>query len=621
MSYPFQERSASLNNNALNPDSPQQPAKTTFGIAAGLFLVTLLVSPVLDRWSGHFATQEWHLSDEGIVLYASYRTAMDQLPHISFTYYYAGGVEVVLGTIFKMLGSTFGVARWAFAADMAANVSLVFLLLVRFSMGYPLAATFAVGSVVIGRVLNYHVYPAWFAITLVPLAMLFLVQRVNYENRMTIIWAGVTLGLTTSMKQSTGMFAFAGFLYYLYWHHSITTHKSPHATQRQSPALAALQLFVMLLVPILLSLIFLYIIRRSITPLNLFMFMTLPLTLTAACVWSLWRKAVESPETLRSRLHGLERDVMLLGIGYCGGIAPILLYYLAHNGLQPFIAESFLRIQSTLSSKEVFWPFGSTESGGTIAMIRRLGIYLIPMTSVVAGLVWGMKKQKSLNGSVKSHALVLNSATLATLWFTLYPLVGITYLYYLLPMIVVPFAFAINILLEKRIKSMGGRVGFVAGVFLLSALLYLGSRLAAGDWQHQGVYADEIVPLDVNAKDAYYPKSTARVLDPVLAYLKTRPHGETFVMIDRTNEAVAFLTKRTTAIDYALLFYSGHGYEPRNFEQIMWLVQEKQTNTVIIAKKYLSESTEVRKLLEYLSRRYSLALDTPNYDIYQLNAQ
>ncbi len=611
-----------MNNNALNPDNPQPPAKTTFWIAVGLFLATLLVSPLLDRWSGHFATQEWHLSDEGIVLYASYRTTMDQLPHISFTYYYAGGVEVVLGAIFRMLGSTFGVARWLFAADMAANVSLVFLLLVRFAMGYPLAAAFAFGSVVIGRVLNYHVYPAWFAITLVPLAMLFLIQRLKYESRMTIVWAGITLGLTTSMKQSTGMFAFAGFLYYLYWRHSVAVHDSSDASRRKLPPYEGIRLFLLLLLPIFLCLLFLYVIRRSITPLNVFMFMSLPLTLTAGCMWSLWANAVKSPETLRSRLNGLQKDILLLSLGYCAGLLPILLYYITHNGFQPFIQESFLRIQSTLSSKEVYWPFGSTgPTAGIIAMLRRFGIYLVPMASVVVGLVWGVKNEKSPADRIRSHVLVLNSSTLATLWFTLYPLVGITYLYYLLPMIVVPFAFALNILADKRIKSIGGRIGFVAGAFLLTALLYFGSRLAAGDWQHQGLYTDEIVPLDTDGKDAYYPKSTARVLEPVLGYLKTRPKEETFVMMDRTNEAVAFLTKRTTSIDYGLLYYSRHGYEPRNFEEIMWLVDRKRTNTVIIAKKYLSESVEVKKLLEFLSHRYSLALDTPSYEIYQLNAQ
>ena len=419
-----------MNDNALNPDNPQ--SASIFRIAAILFLATLIISPVFNKWSGHFATQDWHLSDEGIVLHAAYRTALGQVPHIAFTYYYAGGTEIILGELFRVFRSSFDVGRWLLNVSTAANIVFVFVLFARFSISTPVSVIFALVSVLIGRLLNYHVSPAWFAITLVPLAMLFLLQRPGRNTGVALVLAGIALGVATSMKQTTGLFSLAGFVYYLFWSHPVTSHQPDSEVVQKYRVPVGLQLFLMLLIPVFLSLVFFYVIRRSIAPLNLFMFMTLPVVLSTVCIWSLWRKGVQNPQVLGSTLRALQKRILLLVAGFIAGIVPILLYYFFNQGLRPFISESFLTIQSTLSTKEVFWPFGSSGPAESIIVIlRRFGIYLIPMASVIFGLVWGIKLERKSPGSVPSHALVLSASTLAALWFTLYPLVGIVYLYYL----------------------------------------------------------------------------------------------------------------------------------------------------------------------------------------------
>jgi hypothetical protein len=318
-----------------------------------LFLTTLLISPFLGPWSGHFATQEYHISDEGIVLYAAQRASLGELPHISFPYYYMGGLEIGLGIIFRWFGSTFEVARWFLAVSMAAMVSICFLLLVEFSVSIPMAATSAFLSVVIGYLLNYHVHPAWFAMTLVSCGMLFLHRGLNRNNFMLLIGAGICVGIATTMKQSTGMFALIGFMYFVFWYHS--THHLALDHVRTPDVLTGLRIFVALLIPVGLFLMLLYVIRMSITILNFSMFMAMPLMITTVCIWLFSKRALHSPKTIRPVLRGLQFTIVSLLAGFVLGLAPMLLYYAAHDGLGPLIRESLTKVQTVFSRAEVVW--------------------------------------------------------------------------------------------------------------------------------------------------------------------------------------------------------------------------------------------------------------------------
>jgi hypothetical protein len=593
-----------------------------------LFLTTLLLSPFLEPWSGHFATQEYHVSDEGIVLYAAQRASMGQLPHISFPYYYMGGLEIAVGVIFRWFGSTFEVARWFLAVNMAGMVSIFFLLLVQFSVSIPVAATSAFLSVVIGYVLNYHVHPAWFAMTLVACGMLFLQRGLNGKKLILLIVAGIFLGIATTLKQSTGVFALIAFMYFVFWYHS--THQLTFEHARTSDAFAGLRVFIALLIPVGLFLMLLYVIRLSITLLNFSMFMAMPLLITTVSVWLLSRRALRSPTTIHLVLRSLLFTIVSLAAGFVLGLVPILLCYATQDGLDPLIRESLTKVQTVFSRTEVAWAFSyGGEVNNPLVMLRRLGIYLIPIASIGIGFMWGTKEvlmQQRI--SVRAQALALNSITLAALWFTLYPLVGIVYLYFLAPMIMVPFVISVDHLLRRGISRPAKRAALVIATIAMAFLVYLGSRLLAGDWKYQGVYVSDIARLDKESGNVCAPTKTVDGIRPVVEYLRTRPENETFVLLNRFNESVAFLTQRKATVDYSLEYYSHHGYSPHSFEEMKWLIEEHKTSTIIVAKEYLSKSSdgkgdlagspEEKEFFAYVFQNYSGVLETNAYLFYQL---
>ena len=205
--------------------------------------------------------------------------------------------------------------------------------------------------------------------------------------------------------------------------------------------------------------------------------------------------------------------------------------------------------------------------------------------------------------------------TLVALWFTLYPLVGIVYLYYLLPMIALPYLLLVDHFLQRYFRTSARVVAVIASVIFIS-LAYLGSRYLAGDWQHQGVFAKDIAPLDFERGEGYYPARTVVALQPVLKYLDARPGHESFVLLDRMNEAVAFLSRKKAAVDYALEYYSGRGYGPEDFAEIQTAIVQQRTATVIVAKEYLSGSPEELEFTDFLSKDYRKAIDTPSYTVY-----
>lgn len=597
-------------------------------IALFLFLTTLVLSPLLEPWSGHFATQEYHISDEGIVLYAAQRASMGQLPHISFPYYYMGGAEIALGGIFRWFGATFEVARWFLAINMAAMVSIFFLLLVQFSVSIPVAATSAFLSVLIGYALNYHVHPAWFAMTLVAFGMLFLQRGLNGNNLILLVVAGVILGIATTLKQSTGVFALIGFMFFVFWYHSI--HRPAFEQAGRSDVSTGLHVFIVLLIPVGLFLMLLYVIRLSITLLNFSMFMAMPLLVTTVCMWLLSRRALRSPTTIRIVLRSLQTTTAALVAGFFLGLAPMLLYYVTLDGLDPLMRESLTKVQTVFSRTEVQWAFSSGgEVNNPLVMLRRLGIYLIPIASIGIGFIWGTKEAlMQQRVTIRAQALVVNSVTLATLWFTLYPLVGIVYLYFLAPMIMVTFVISVDHLLHKGFDRPTRKAALVIAAMVFAFLMYLGSRFLAGDWKYQGVYATDITRLEKESGNVYAPAKTVDGVRSVVEYLNTRPKNETFVLLSRFNESVAFLTRRKATVDYSLEYYSHHGYNAQSFENMRWLIEEHKTNTIIVAKEYLSKSPdgkydlsgspEEEEFFAYVFQNYSSVLETKAYLFFQL---
>jgi hypothetical protein len=243
--------------------------------------------------------------------------------------------------------------------------------------------------------------------------------------------------------------------------------------------------------------------------------------------------------------------------------------------------------------------------------------------------MWGTKEvlmQQRI--SVRAQALAFNSITLAALWFTLYPLVGIVYLYFLAPMIMVPFVISVDHLLRRGISRPAKRAALVIATIAMAFLVYLGSRLLAGDWKYQGVYVSDIARLDKESGNVCAPAKTVDGIRPVVEYLRTRPENETFVLLNRFNESVAFLTQRKATVDYSLEYYSHHGYSPHSFEEMKWLIEEHKTSTIIVAKEYLSKSSdgkgdlagspEEKEFFAYVFQNYSGVLETNAYLFFQL---
>lgn len=156
---------------------------------------------------------EW--SDEGHVIYASWRTAEGAVPYRDFPHLYGPSLFFVNGALMRWFGEDLEVVRCSLVVVKASLAVLVFLA-ARLVASLPLAlAAYALLVVIYGMSLFVFAVPyaqhyAW-VLTFTGLLLVVLARR----PAVGAASAGLCFGLATTFKQTTGVFAAIGLAWFL----------------------------------------------------------------------------------------------------------------------------------------------------------------------------------------------------------------------------------------------------------------------------------------------------------------------------------------------------------------------------------------------------------------------
>jgi hypothetical protein len=589
-------------------------------IAFGLFIIVLFLVPTFGVLSAHFATKEFQLSDEGIVVYTGYRASLGQLPHLAFPYYYAGGLEIILGALFNTLGTTFGVARWALGLCMAFTVLLIYLVYAVAGIHRATAVIGAVVSVGYGYLMNYHVHPAWFAVAFVPLGMLFLVRGLRHGSVSLILLAGVCTGVSSAFKQTTGIFVLLSFILF-------TTFIPPNSERESEPErkelktrfpLGEARFAAVMIGPVMIFVFLVYLISSNLTVLNIVLFLTIPALVIVLSMKAIWNVGRTSARVRRSFVQFCEKTSLLLVCGFFLGLLPIMIYYFLHGGIENFLNDSFLKVHSAMTHTVQLWTFAMPEStADPLIMFRRLVVHSVPFLAIVGGLVFSFRRMRKNIYDRSTVLLLLNSLTLSILHFSLFPLPETLYLLYLLPLIALPFMFALDSFLKSKVSSGFLRAAATVLILVIVVGFYWGSRLFTPEWQNEQAISSEVTLIDHDRGDIYVPRHVADYLAPVINYLNGRPKDESFAAIDRLDAVVAFLTSHPTVVNYSQLFYLSSGYSGHHYRDLKVLAEKHKIDTIILGRPFLRNTPGEQELFQYLAGHYKPVLNTLNYLGYQ----
>jgi hypothetical protein len=585
-----------------------------------LLFTVLLVAAPLSQLSGFFATKEFHLSDEGMVVDAAERASHGRLPHLAFPYYYSGGLEIFLGCVFNLVGPSFAIARWVLACSMALTVVFAFLLSVSAGISIQTGFVSALAITISAYAVNYHIHPAWLATPPVLLGMLLLLSGVERGSVLRILFAGACFGIATSIKQNTGIYALAGSLLFATWAAavrpaSLSPMPPTESTRHRFPST---RLALALLMPVGVIIFFLIIIRTALTPLNLLMFCLVPCVIAGFSTYSFWKASLVSARERKFLVQYHERITILLISGFVLGFLPIAIYYAVAGGLHEFISEAFIKVHGLFTRQQSDWGFTpELTTSNPFTGARRLVLHLLPLFAIAVSFATSILRSKRHPLDSVTLTMFLSSAVLAALHFTLFPVLGAIYLLYLLPLIALPFVFHFEELLKPIfVKPLGRAIALLLLLVFLTTG-YLSSRLAAGDWARQDLLAKRIARLNVERGGIYIPIKFVEYLTPILGYLEGRPPEESFLAFDRMCETIAFLTGRASPVDYSLKYYENPGLGEQDLSGIERIAEERKIDIIVIGKHYLPISHSEQGLFAYLQKNFTLVIDNPSHLIYQ----
>jgi hypothetical protein len=158
--------------------------------------------------------RSFELSDEGLILYHSARTAAGELPYRDFPDVYGPGVLTVTGLVLEASGGYILPLRFVLAGSKAMAVALTFLVC-RFAVPRPFALLgAAVATAYWGR-LSWNLNTPYAAVYTIPLCLLAcfaLVYALRTDRRSVFVVAGVVGGAAVLFKQTLGLVSAYGML-------------------------------------------------------------------------------------------------------------------------------------------------------------------------------------------------------------------------------------------------------------------------------------------------------------------------------------------------------------------------------------------------------------------------
>jgi len=578
------------------------------GVAIAISIAILFVVPAVSTLSAWFTHGDWYLMDEGTILYAAYRSSLGELPHTEIPYFYTGGLEILLGIVFRIFGSTFAVARWTLGVNMALTAALTYLISRKLSVGKTIAACFAVIATTLAYGMNFHIYPAWYGSTCLLLALLFMWNGLQTGERRWLLVAGVCLGVASSMKQTSGIYGLFAFVLSVLL---LSGGLFPLSVSKQPTKKTNVTLAVLAATPIATLIFFVILLRSQLTLLNVIMFLGTPLIVIAFTLRTVM---------VMSRSHGgaerfvSETKMVLLPVfaGFALGFLPVALIYAVQGNLGQFVGDSFINIQQAFAHRYSVFKFVEDEAtSNPFVFVRWLTLFVIPIAAALIGFLYSIRNGLKCG---ELRLLLLLSVLIAFSYFTLYPIAIRMYVLFLLPLVTISAAYFAGIVLSRLFGSTMLRVSTVISIFVLVAMIYLGARSFSGDLDV--ITTTKVGLLNQHAGNALVSQETIDYLRPVLGYIEHRPTEESFVGFDVFQKLIAFVTRKKIQTDYLQRHYFNE-ITPDDFAALKHLAEDRKIDIVVIGRRYLSGSQPEQSLFDYLNSRYDLALDNQTHLVYQ----
>ena len=584
-------------------------------LACAVFLASTLLVPLVARFSAYFSGETWCLFDDGTIAYTAWRAMLGELPHVSFPYYYSGGFELLLGQVFRVAGPSFVTAQWFIGIAMAVTAVIVFLMCVRLGLDDVVSCIIPPATVIIAYVLNFHLAPSWLAQLFVMLGFLIASGGVRNDRATGIFLAGICFGIASAFKQTGGIYAVLATVVFLVIPGALTPPRDPDGMHSRPDRALGVRTAFVFMQPLFVLALLCYVIRSEPTVVNIVMFLAVPCIMVALSLRETARSLRRAGSSRSAMVRLNQRSLLSLAAGYLAGLLPLVCLYLLRGGLRQFLAESFLNVQEVVARRATTFNFLSAESlGDLLVMLRRLEVFLLPPLVAVIGFVYALRRLRSAGEERSMKFLLLNCAGAAMMYATLFPNPNRVHVLFLLPMVVVPIAYAVDRFVQRWVPRPSLRPIIVMVVLLAVPGFYAGARFISGSMGE--MVSGGSVKLRVERGGTYVPVAVDAQVGPVVLFLQGRPDTETFIGYDPYNKAIAFLAGRRIEVDYLQRHQFGEVGDS-DLRNIIAMCKERKIDTVVLAKGSLRDTPAERDLFAYLDTEFVRELDTPTDLVFQ----
>jgi hypothetical protein len=460
--------------------------------------------------------------------------------------------------------------------------------------------------------MNYHCYPAWYATPVILAAILFFWRgiRTAMPGRRYVFFAGILLGLATSLKQTTGAFVFVGFILACFISLAPATIERENNEKRPSLHMRSLLLCASTL-PLLILGGLILLLGARLSFLNSVMFLTVPGMYVAFAIHRMsgpWKSELRA----RAFVTGVVHTLLNLTVGAIIGFLPLALFYVTQGGIDRLIGDAFLNVRGVVEVR--YSEFKFVEEAATsnpFVFVRWFALFVLPLAISVGAFLLARRHSGNRDRQV---LLATISTSLALLYFTLFPIAIRMYVLFLIPLTLIPIGYFADVILKRLFARGWQRVAAMVAVCGLVAGTYIGARYLAGDIERiafRGSHA-----FDTRAGDVGFPEASVVYLQPVVHYLDSRPVTESVVVLDVFSKLTGFLTRRPILFDHI------HRHASLTITQDDLLAMQeflRRTNTdiIVIGREYLEDVSLEAKVSALLRPRYALALETQNHLVFQ----
>ena len=277
------------------------------------------------------------LSDEGQLIYQTWRVSQGALPYVDVRQLYAPSVFFLNGALLHWFGADLSIIRISLLVIKAAVATLVYV-----NARLITSRSFAV----LAYVLTVAIWmtPWWvfntpyanhYSLLCAELAVFGFLVLWRRHQALACVWAGMNCGIAATFKQTGGLFAVLAFALFIVWDTAATRPSGrPETTAWSNTAVRSLRWLALLAT--------IGVAGAYVVPGSSFWNAALLLAPTATTVLLVARREWHSAD-VRARWQGA-RNLLYLGAGMMPPLAVYPIYYAARGHLQNLVDDTIVEL-------------------------------------------------------------------------------------------------------------------------------------------------------------------------------------------------------------------------------------------------------------------------------------